>query len=390
MAMQAAMTSCAALVWSLLTGVYGHGRLIKPTPRNGGLNPSGTENAPATINDATATNFICRHATRNSQVPLAAVTAGGTLTLQWTTPAAHVGDCAIYISYDIAEDLVNQRYFKIANLPDCKSEQNTDVTITVPDFLPAGQAILRWDWYALHVRPTIEMYVQCADIQVTGSSNSVLASQLTTYKITDPPIYPSTGTEGVGFRNAFNPSSEQYMTGTACANGITINKCPLTAVGMTGNTRDGGNIGSHNTAAPTLAPGATLATTSQAPAATSATTSLAPGASSATTSNPGTGDCAVHKVVAGDTLFEIAKQFTDAGKAVTFQQICDLNGLSDCNVIFPGEMLVIPYAGSLCGNLVATTTTTVAASSTEHGHSTSFLLLTLPLFVCGTFDLSIA
>merc|ERR1719325_411438 len=110
---------------------------------------------------------------------------------------------------------------------------------------------MRWDWYALHVRPTIEFYVQCVDIQVIGSSNSVQASQLSTYSITNPPIYPSTGNEGVGFRNAFNPNTEQYMTGPACANGITINNCPLTAIGTTGNTRDGGTIGGPS---PTPAP----------------------------------------------------------------------------------------------------------------------------------------
>merc|ERR1712061_51085 len=88
-----------------------------------------------------------------------------------------------------------------------------------------------------------------------GSSNSVQASQLVTYTITNPPIYPSTGNEGVGFRNAFMQNTEQYMTGPACFNGITINDCPLTAVGTTGNTRDGGTIdGPSPTPAPTPAP----------------------------------------------------------------------------------------------------------------------------------------
>merc|ERR1712151_1424380 len=195
----------------------------------------------------------------------------------------------------------NQRYFKIANLPDCRSQQNTDVTIDLPDFLPAGQAIMRWDWYALHVRPQIEFYTQCVDVQITGSASSVLTSQLVTYTITNPPIYPSTGDEGVGFRNAFMPNTEQYMTGPACFNGITINNCPLTAVGTTGNTRDGGIIdGPSPTPAPTPAPTPTptpapTLTPTPAPTPTPATTITTTSSTITTTSTvpmpPSAGCC---------------------------------------------------------------------------------------------------
>merc|ERR1712060_84805 len=82
--------------------------------------------------------------------------------------------------------------------------------------------------------------------------NAVQISQLSNlaYPIIDPAIYPSNGNEGVGFRNAFS-NGEQYMTGPACVNDITINNCGLTAVGTTGNTRDGGSIGPAPTPSPT-------------------------------------------------------------------------------------------------------------------------------------------
>lgn len=364
--MIAAIALSIALALSSLVAVRGHGRLTKPVPRHGGNNPGNIENAPASGNGRD-TSFICRHAEQNLAVPLTSVTAGDPLALQWTLSAAHVGDCAVYITYDIDRSLTQQRYFKIANIPDCKSLRDTDVTITIPDFLPTGQAIMRWDWYALHVRPQIEFYAQCVDIQVTGTSNSVLESQLSNlaYPITDPPIYPSSGNEGVGFRNAFNPSSEQYMTGPACVDGITLNNCQLTAVGTRGNTRDGGSIGT--TPAPvstTLELGtSTVTTTAAVPVPTvttglrTTTTTTTPAASTPTsTTSPGSEDhasCAVYQIVAGDSLATIAKRFTDAGQEVTVLQICNFNGLSNCNLIFAGEFLVIPHKGSRCGSCQA-------------------------------------
>merc|ERR1712151_668945 len=136
--------------------------------------------------------------------------------------------------------------------------------------------------------------------------------------------------------------------GPACANGLTINNCPLTAVGTTGNTRDGGSIGGPG---PIPAP--------------SPTPNPSPTPSPAPTPNPGNGDCEIHEIVAGDTLAKIATLFTDAGKVVTAQQICDFNGISDCNLIFIGEFLLIPYAGSSCNvSTGSSSTTTTRTTST--------------------------
>merc|ERR1712176_248008 len=149
------------------------------------------------------------------------------------------------------------------------------------------------------------------------------------------------------------------MTGPACANGITINNCPRTAVGTTGNTRDGGVIGGPGPSpTPTVAP-------SPAP-------SPSPTPSPAPSPNPNDGNCENHQIVAGDTLTKIATLFTNAGKVVTAQQICDFNGLSDCNLIFVGEFLVIPYAGSLCGaSTSSSTTTTTEITTTAEDEPTS-------------------
>merc|ERR1719454_2134220 len=129
--------------------------------------------------------FVCREAGSNSQITQ--VAAGGTLSLQWTMTALHVGDCSVYISYDVDLPRSQQRYVKIANLPDCKSYPGK--LITIPSSLPAGRAILRWDWAALHVWPSVEFYVQCADIQISSSSPRTPA-ELDSYPIALPPVYP--------------------------------------------------------------------------------------------------------------------------------------------------------------------------------------------------------
>eukprot|EP00441_Pelagodinium_beii_P008963 CAMPEP_0197703376 /NCGR_PEP_ID=MMETSP1338-20131121/125406_1 /TAXON_ID=43686 ORGANISM="Pelagodinium beii, Strain RCC1491" /NCGR_SAMPLE_ID=MMETSP1338 /ASSEMBLY_ACC=CAM_ASM_000754 /LENGTH=541 /DNA_ID=CAMNT_0043287271 /DNA_START=53 /DNA_END=1678 /DNA_ORIENTATION=- len=247
---------------------WGHGKLTSPTPRDGisvgraGLdenNPVSFEpgcNGPMNRCDA----FVCREASPNSNVAVTQVTAGGTLQLQWSFTAFHVGDCSVYISYDVDLPRSQQKYVKIANLPDCKSYPSK--AITIPAGLPSGRAILRWDWAALHIWPTVEFYVQCADIQVSSSSSASPAS-LDSYSITSPPVYPDNGNDGVGYRNAFNSGMVQAMTGPSCFDS-SINDCSLTASGTLRNT-DGLR---GNTPAP---PTTTISTTRQQSTSTSAT-----------------------------------------------------------------------------------------------------------------------
>ena len=115
---------------------------------------TGYENDPVRSN--TDESFVCRHAQANSRVTPAAMSAGSTTQIQWDMSAPHVGDCALFISYDVDLPLSSQRYVKIANFPDCVSQNRQRVSVVIPSALPAGDAILRWDWRALHVFPTVE------------------------------------------------------------------------------------------------------------------------------------------------------------------------------------------------------------------------------------------
>jgi hypothetical protein len=199
----------ALLVCALPRTCWAHGKLTSPVPRDGisagraGLD----ENNPVSFEPGCSDPmnrcdaFVCREAAPNPSVGVTQVTAGGTLQLQWAFTAFHVGDCSVYISYDVEVARPQQRWVKVANLPDCKSYPSA--SITIPASLPAGRAILRWDWAALHIWPTVEFYVQCADIQISSSSPSTPAD-LDSYPLTAPPVYPDSGNDGVGYRNAFN------------------------------------------------------------------------------------------------------------------------------------------------------------------------------------------
>merc|ERR1711988_217069 len=226
--------------------------------------------------------FVCREASPNSAVPITQVSAGGNLQLQWSMAALHVGDCSVYVSYDVDMPRSQQKYVKIANLPDCKSYPGKENTI--PAGLPAGRAILRWDWAALHIWPTVEFYAQCADIQISSSS-SANAVDLDSYSITNPPVYPDDGNDGVGYRNAFNSGMVQAMTGPSCFDG-SINDCSLTAPGTLRNTDSlRGGAPPSTTAAPATAsaPSTTVASTTSTPAPA---TTPAPSSTASTTSAP--------------------------------------------------------------------------------------------------------
>merc|ERR1719188_725220 len=176
-----------------------------------------------------------------------------------TAPFGHVGDCAVYLSYDTGRPRRTMRWVKIANLPDCRSQINQNVPITIPAELPAGNAVLRWDQYALHqvanVPPFIEWFIQCADVTFTSSSTRSWES-FNTFSIIDndgTPAYPSSASS---YRSPYTQGQSApgepgfWMTGPACVDD-SLNQCALTAVGTKGYTGFGGEAGAASS------PGAT-------------------------------------------------------------------------------------------------------------------------------------
>jgi len=222
-----------------MDGANAHGRLVVPTTRIG---HAGYENDPVGFAGGNAKDFVCRNAPNNNLTPVP-VTAGSTLDLTYRLTAAHVGDAAVYISYDYDEPYETQEnmlFFKIANIPKAKdnivANSEAPVTITLPEWLPAGRATLRWEWYALHVNPTIELYVQCAPIVITakaGYEKTLAEVRQNSYKVFDqiPKTLYTYNTDMTKYRNPYGSQDVNSVTGPECAFGSTLNDCELSALG---------------------------------------------------------------------------------------------------------------------------------------------------------------
>jgi hypothetical protein len=202
--------------------------------------------------------WVCRHGTPT--VPTVTLTAGETTTLTWFFGAKHVGDCDVYLSYDAAEtDRAAMRWFKIANFFDCKAQSDQEPqTLELPSWLPAGNAVLRWGWYALHVRPSIEFYSQCVDVTIANTGNNIKdITEIKTYPLINPPVFPLNANNNE-YPNRFgSAAANSWMVGPPCADGIDsqTNQCHRTAAGTqghidVGSTGNGAN-GDPATAAPT-------------------------------------------------------------------------------------------------------------------------------------------
>ncbi|EOD08895.1 hypothetical protein EMIHUDRAFT_248913 [Emiliania huxleyi CCMP1516] len=196
------MTTRTLLVSLFSAGAYGHGRLLDPITRVGHRS---YENDP--VGNAGSATFesdkwVCRHDYTPS-VGRTSVTAGGELPVRYSLSADHVGDCAFYLSYDVDLPRSDMSWFKIANVPDCKKLDEQTFSIQLPDFLPAGNAVLRWDWYALHVSSsTPEMYVQCSDLAISAGASPTTVGEITpTYLAKD--LYTAAETNAAPFRPGF-------------------------------------------------------------------------------------------------------------------------------------------------------------------------------------------
>ena len=277
------------------------------------------------------------------QQPTVTVASGGTIDMTWAFSAAHVGDCAAYLSYDAAGTAAETAtWFKIANLRTCEVQNNQVVKVTIPSGLPAStHAVLRWEWYALHQAPgTIEFYSQCADIAITSAVAA--GSALPTPRCPAPGWLPSTsGASNNNYRYAFGGGGAQFITGpkiatfeatpTACASPTTY-KCPFDDA-----TCDCGASSASKPTCPGYTPPAGGTAPPSMPPTTIASCSAFPNA-----------DCQTHIVVSGDTLSAIvgASKWASAPYTVaTVAQVVAINGLADANLLDIGDLLVIPQPG---------------------------------------------
>jgi hypothetical protein len=160
----------------ILSLCEGHGRLTLPIPRQ--KYTSGTtlrvdqQDAPnGLINPPYDASFVCRNTL--PQPTKTALTAGTNVITQWNFQAAHVGDCAVYLSKDVTGKTDSQiEWYKVANFPKCRSNQNFDMPVAIPPWVQnCNNCIMRWEWYALQQYPSnVELYSQCVDVTISGGA----------------------------------------------------------------------------------------------------------------------------------------------------------------------------------------------------------------------------
>jgi len=195
---------------ALFVSVFGHGYITVPPPRWSvlGLNPMISENGP--VPNALDNAFVCRN--EQGSAPRTTVTAGQTVDLKWVINARHVGDCNFYISYDgNTTDATKMKWFRFAEMYDCKKYMTGNGTpLYIPEYLPnCEHCVLRWEWYAIHLFPSVEFFSQCIDIKIQGCNGGSVPTPL----VTMPGHIPNEG----AYRNPWGASNIEGVTGPKMA-----------------------------------------------------------------------------------------------------------------------------------------------------------------------------
>jgi len=159
------------------------------------------------------------------------VQAGENITTQWIFSALHPGDCFFYLSYDINKTEAEQAWFKISEIANCNGLSGINYTITIPYWVPSGQAILRWEWYALHLVTTIEFYSQCADITIDGNPQGVIGTPLAYV----PYHLPQNNSNLLNYRDPYNTNEAFFFTGPALAKPSAFVPAPTGGSGSSGS-----------------------------------------------------------------------------------------------------------------------------------------------------------
>mmetsp|Transcript_24920 Transcript_24920/g.49601 ORF Transcript_24920/g.49601 Transcript_24920/m.49601 type:complete len:370 (+) Transcript_24920:113-1222(+) len=237
---------CLATLSLLVIGASAHGRLTLPAPRDGNVEDPDQpinfnlddepESSRFPVNDPNShpegQSFVCRVPNSQKSASLLPVTAGQTIDMKWEFTADHPGDGGLFISYDAdAADTQQMRFFKIANFPQQRRNNNEVIKVTLPSWLPPGPAVLRWDWYATHNAPWTEFYANCVDIVVSSTSN-VVPADIPSYKM-EVGTSSSTSYDAYNCEDCWcfdcdaNSWKAKGINGPPCVGGVEGNCCDL-------------------------------------------------------------------------------------------------------------------------------------------------------------------
>jgi len=249
----------------LACSVDAHAWMTNPKPRGQYLptpKPAYQEYSPAT-RDPDDVAIVCRNDPVMPKANWLPLQAGKSQSITLQFNALHVGDCFVYLTYDGDKPISEMKWFKIWEQHECKNNNNYEIPI--PSYLPSGDhVIFRWEWYALHVYPTVEYYAQCVDATISGSATGSLPQP----QVNMPGHLPHlSGDPASNTNNYWWPFDSQPMkfTGPALA---TLNgqpaptSTPTQKPTSTSAPTAAPTVGPNPTAAPTLRPAPTPVPTS--------------------------------------------------------------------------------------------------------------------------------
>ncbi|OQO13050.1 hypothetical protein B0A48_02514 [Cryoendolithus antarcticus] len=156
-------------IFLLLPPALCHMQLSWPYPLHSKYNPSTPE---ALIDysmteplDASGSNFPCKNYHLNAdRTPVVTYTAGSRYNITLEGSATHLGgSCQLSLSYD------EGKTFKVIKsiIGGCPLTPSYD--FTVPEFVPAGNALFAWTWQ--NHEGNREFYMNCAAIEVVNSAS---------------------------------------------------------------------------------------------------------------------------------------------------------------------------------------------------------------------------
>jgi len=284
------------------------------------------------------------------------------ITLQFN--ALHVGDCFVYLTYDGDKPVNEMKWFKIWEQHECKNSNNYEIAI--PSYLPSGDhVIFRWEWYALHVYPTVEYYSQCVDATMSGSATGSLPQP----QVNMPGHLPHlSGSPSDNTNNYWWPWDTQSMkfTGPALAtlNGQPVPTKPTSAPTQKPTNAPATSAPTQEPTSPTERPAPTSAPT-QRPASTTAPTTaptnaprpttppvVAPAQSVKLVVLPGSGNWWLAVQVSGHRSDQVKKvQIKDSGNFGEFTQMA--NEWGDVYFLNAGEKGPITFPATVKASLAS-------------------------------------
>ena len=197
-------------------------------------------------------SLVCRVPNgMQAQVPLTELTAGGSLRVKWEFTANHPGDGGLYLSYDASTAQTQEmRFFKIANFPQQRRNNRQAVTVALPSWLPAGKAVLRWDWYATHNAPWAEFYSNCVDVNIVSSStvspSAIPSHKMESFGTGSATAYPRYDCQDCWcFDCGAADWKKKGINGPQCVGGVEGNCCDITQYNPV--DYDAGSGGGFNT-----------------------------------------------------------------------------------------------------------------------------------------------